>query len=94
MRNSRSSTVKKNRRGSGEAKEAVTRIKQNTKYDLQFIKGIIGINPRSSEGDIVEAVVKMFKQKKIGELIEGKNYKIPLNKGKRQDHLFKTYRLG
>ena len=94
MRNSRSSTVKKSRRGSGEAKEAVTRIKQNTKYDLQFIKGIIGINPRSSEGDIVEALVKMFKQKKIGELIEGKNYKIPLNKGKRQDHLFKTYRLG
>jgi hypothetical protein len=71
--------IKKCRRNSGEAKEAVIRIKQNTKSDLQFIRGIIGINPRSSDGDIVETLVKMFKQKKIGQLIEGKNHKIPLD---------------
>ena len=71
--------VKKCRRGSGEAKEAVIRIKQGTKSDLQFIRGIIGVHPCSSEGDVVEALVKMFKQKKIGQLIEGKNYKIPLD---------------
>jgi hypothetical protein len=40
---------------------------------------MIGIHPLSLEGDIVEVLVKMFKQKKIGLLIEGKNYKIPLD---------------
>ena len=40
---------------------------------------MIGINHRSPDGDVVEAVIKMFKQKKIGQLIEGKNYnKVPL----------------
>jgi len=79
--NNKRSPVKKCRRGSGEAKEAVIRIKQGTRHDLQFIKGIIGINPRSSEGDVIEALVKMFKQKKIGQLIAegGQNYKIPLD---------------
>ena len=46
---------------------------------MQLIKGIIGINPRSSEAEIVEALVKMFKQKKIGQLVEDKNYKVPLD---------------
>ena len=40
---------------------------------------MIGIHPCSSEGDVVETLVKMFKQKKIGQLIEGKNYKIQLD---------------
>jgi hypothetical protein len=71
--------VRKCRRGSGEAKEAGIRIKNSVKNDLQFIRGIIGINPGSSEGDIVEALVRMFKQKKIGQLIDGKNYRIPLD---------------
>lgn len=47
---------------------------------MLFIKAIIGINPKSSEDVVVEALVKIFKQKKIGQLIEvGKNYKIPLD---------------
>jgi hypothetical protein len=71
--------IRKCKRGSGEAKEAGIRIKNSVKSDLQFIKGMIGINPCSSEGDVVETLVKMFKQKKIGQLIEGKNYKIPLD---------------
>ena len=71
--------IKKCRRNSGEAKEAVIRIKQGTKHDLQFIRGLIGINIRSSDGDVVEALVKMFKQKKIGQLVDGKNYRIPLD---------------
>jgi hypothetical protein len=71
--------IRKCRRGSGEAKEAGIRLKNSVKSDLQFIKGIVGIHPCSSEGDVVETLVKMFKQKKIGQLIEGKNYKIPLD---------------
>ncbi len=46
---------------------------------MQFIKGVIGINPGSSEGDVIENLIRMFKQKKIGQLIDGKNYKIPLD---------------
>jgi hypothetical protein len=71
--------IRKCRRGSGDAKEAGIRIKNSVKNDLQFIKGMIGIHPCSSEGDVVETLVKMFKQKKIGQLIEGKNYKVPLD---------------
>ena len=71
--------IRKCRRGSGDAKEADIRIKNSVKNDLQFIKGIIGIYPCSSEGDVVETLVKMFKQKKIGQLVDGKNYKVPLD---------------
>jgi hypothetical protein len=45
---------------------------------LQFIKSIVGIAPNVPDGDVVETLVKMFNQKKIGQLIDGKNYKIPL----------------
>ena len=48
-------------------------------HDLQFIKGIVGINSNVSDGDVVETLVKIFKQKKIGQLVDGKNYKIPLD---------------
>ena len=71
--------IRKCRRGSGDAKEAGIRIKHSVKSDLQFIKGMIGIHPCSSEGDVVETLVKMFKQKKISQLVNGKNYKIPLD---------------
>ena len=49
------------------------------KSDLQFIRGIVGIHPCSSDGDVVETLVRMFKQKKIGQLADGKNYKVPLD---------------
>ncbi|HEY6588538.1 MAG TPA: hypothetical protein VIY98_09620 [Nitrososphaeraceae archaeon] len=62
-----------------DAKKAGIRVKNNVKSDLQFIRGMIGIHPASSEGDVVETLIKMFKQKKIGQLIDGKNYKIPLD---------------
>ena len=71
--------IRKCRRGSGDAKEAGIRVKNSVKSDLQFIRGMIGIHPASSEGDVVETLIKMFKQKKIGQLIDGKNYKIPLD---------------
>jgi hypothetical protein len=53
--------IRKCRRGSGEAKEAGIRIKKTIKNDLNFIKGIVGIHPLSSEGDVVEILIKMFK---------------------------------
>ena len=77
--NSSRRLVRKCRRGSGDAKKAGIRVKNNVKSDLQFIRGMIGIHPASSEGDVVETLIKMFKQKKIGQLIDGKNYKIPLD---------------
>ena len=77
--NSSRRPVRKCRRGSGDAKKAGIRVKNNVKSDLQFIRGMIGIHPASSEGDVVETLIKMFKQKKIGQLIDGKNYKIPLD---------------
>jgi len=41
--------------------------------------GIVGINSNVSDGDVVETLVKMFKQKKIGQLVDSKNYKISLD---------------
>lgn len=40
---------------------------------------MIGINPGSSEGDVIENLIKMFKQKKIGQLSLGKDIRIPLD---------------
>ena len=45
---------------------------------MQFINGVIGINPDSSEGDVIENLI-MFKQKKIGQLSAGKDIRIPLD---------------
>ena len=67
------------KRNSGQGKYDIIRITESVRHDLQFIKGIVGIAPNVPDGDVVETLVKMFKQKKIGQLIEGKNYKIPLD---------------
>ena len=77
--NTKRRIIRKCRRGSGDAKEAGIRVKNSVKSDLQFIRGIVGIHPCSSEGDVVETLVRMFKQKKIGQLADGKNYKVPLD---------------
>ena len=71
--------IRKCKRGSGEAKTNVIRIKDSVRSDLQFIEGVIGIHPGSSEGDVIENLIKMFKQKKIGQLSSGKDIRIPLD---------------
>ena len=53
--------IRKCKRGSGEAKTNVIRVKDSVRSDLQFIKGVIGIDPGSSEGDIIENLIRMFK---------------------------------
>ena len=67
------------KRNSGQGKYDIIRITSSTRHDLQFIKGLVGISSNVPDGDVVETLVKMFKQKKIGQLIEGKNYRIPLD---------------
>ena len=67
------------KRNSGQGKYDIIRITSSTRQGLQFIKGIVGLTSNVPDGDVVETLVKMFKQKKIGQLIEGKNYKIPLD---------------
>jgi hypothetical protein len=67
------------KRNSGLGKYDIIRITSNTRHDLQFIKGIVGINSNLPDGDVVETLVKMFKQKKIGQLVEDTNYKVPLD---------------
>ena len=42
--------IRKCKRGSGEAKTNVIRIKDSVRSDLRFIKVVIGIHPGSSEG--------------------------------------------
>jgi hypothetical protein len=76
--NNKQRIIRKFKRGSGEAKINVIRIKDSVRSDLQFIKGVIGINPGSSEGDVIENLIKMFKQKEIGQLSLGKDIRIPL----------------
>lgn len=71
--------IRKCKRGSGEAKTNVIRIKDSVRSDLRFIKVVIGIHPGSSEGDVIENLIKMFKQKKIGQLSSGKDIRIPLD---------------
>jgi hypothetical protein len=46
---------------------------------LQFIEGFVDIASNVQDGEVIEVLIKMFKQKKIGQLIDGKNYKIPLD---------------
>jgi hypothetical protein len=46
---------------------------------LQFIKGFVGIASNVPDGEVIEVLIKMFKQKRIGQLIYGKNYKIHLD---------------
>jgi hypothetical protein len=67
------------KRNSGLGKYDIIKITTSTRHDLQFIKGLVGISPNVPDGDVVETLVKMFKQKKIGQLVDGKNYRIPLD---------------
>jgi hypothetical protein len=67
------------KRNSGQGKYDIIRITSSTRQGLQFIKGIVGLTSNVPDGDVVETLVKMLKQKKIGQLIDGKNYKIPLD---------------
>ena len=77
MSNNRS--CRRCKRNSGLGKYEIIRISKSVRHDLQFIKGIVGLMSNVPDGDVVETLVKMFKQKKISQLIEGKNYKIPLD---------------
>jgi hypothetical protein len=45
-------------------KTNVIRIKDRIRSDFQFIKGVIGINLGSTEDDVIENLIKMFKQKR------------------------------
>ena len=67
------------KRNSGQGKYEVIRISGSVRHDLQFIKGFVGIANNVPDGEVIEVLIKMFKQKKIGQLIDGKNYKIPLD---------------
>ena len=46
---------------------------------MQFIKGFVGIASNVPDGEVIEVLIKMFKQKRIGQLIDGKNYNIHLD---------------
>jgi hypothetical protein len=56
--------IRKCKRGSGEAKTNVIRIKESVRSDLQFIKGIIRIHPGSSEGDVFENLIRCSSRKR------------------------------
>lgn len=84
MNISNSSTTKQRRsnrrckRGSGQGKYEVIRISGNVRHDLQFIKGFVGIANNVPDGEVIEVLINMFKQKKIGQLSDGKYLKTPL----------------
>lgn len=67
------------KRNSGNGKYDIIRIKGSVRNDLQFIKGIVGIGANVPDGEVVETLIKMFKQKKIGQLSLGKDIRIPLD---------------
>ena len=45
---------------------------------MHFIKGFVGVASNVPDGEVIEVLIKMLK-KKIGQLIDGKNYKITLD---------------
>ena len=50
-------------------KQEVKRTSRSVIHDLQFIKGFVGIASNVPYGEVIEILIKMFKQKKIGQLI-------------------------
>jgi len=40
---------------------------------------VIGINLGSSEGDVIENLIRIFMQKKIGQISSGKDIRLPLD---------------
>ncbi len=66
------------KRNSGQRKNELIRIKESVRRDLQFIRGIIGLNISVPDGDVVESLISMFKQKKIGQLNTGKGFNAPI----------------
>jgi hypothetical protein len=66
------------KRNSGQGKYEVISISGNVRHDLQFINGFVGIANNVPDGEVIEVLINMFKQKKIGQLSDGKYLKIPL----------------
>lgn len=50
----------------GLAKEEHIRIHETVRRDLNFIKGILGMNSTHNEGDVVAKLVEMYKSDEIG----------------------------
>ena len=56
-------------------KQEVIRISGNVRHNLQFIKGFVGIASNVTDREVIEVLINMFKQKKIGQLLDGKYFR-------------------
>ena len=70
---------RKCKRNSGNHKDVVIRIRSADKRELQFLKGILPrMNSMTPDGEVLQYLLQMFKDKKIGQLSSGKDFKSPL----------------
>ena len=77
--NTKRRTSRRCKRNSGQGKYEVIRISGSVRHNLQFIKGFVGIANNVPDGEVIEVLINMFKQKKIGQLSDGKySLKTPL----------------
>jgi hypothetical protein len=51
-------------RGIGEAKSDVIRIKPKVREDLRFLRKLIGLSASAKEGDVIEALCRIYKKNK------------------------------
>ena len=59
-------------------KQEVIRTSGSVRHDLQFIKGFVSIASNVPDSEVNEVLINMFKQKKIGQLSDGKYLNAPL----------------
>ena len=77
---------RKCKRYSGNHKDVVIRIRAEDQRNIRFYKGILPqMNSMTPDGEVVQYLIKMFEEKRIGMLASGKDFRVPLEKNETVD---------
>jgi hypothetical protein len=72
---------RKCKRRSGNHKDVVIRIRSEDQRELRFLKGMLPqMNSMTPDGEVVQLLIAMYLEKRIGMLSAGKGFKMPIEK--------------
>ena len=82
---------RKCKRRSGNHKDVVIRIRSEDQRELRFLKGVLPqMNSMTPDGEVVQLLIKMYHEKRIGMLAAGKGFNMPTEKDEGVDQFLEN----
>ena len=82
---------RKCKRYSGNHKDVVIRIRSEDQRELRFLKGILPqMNSMTPDGEVIQLLIQMYQEKRIGMLSAGKGFRMPIEKDESIDQFLDT----